>query len=282
MRSLFSVRFLLVLAVVLPCFLCSGPTEATAGARTPMGQVIDDVQLISATGAKISVIGTASANVLVFFRPDQKNYTSTLEALAACEKELSAKPVRWVALAPARFSADEARAAAEAAGMKMPVVIDVNDAVYNLLGVAMTPTVAVLDKQHKLVEFQSFTRLNFCEMVMARIKHVLGELDDAALARAIDPSAEAPKSNVSAAKRDVKLAEMLMKGGNLEKALEIARTGATNDPSSAAAQSMIGRILAAKGDCVGANAAFEAALKLDANDAQAQAGKKACAIAGKK
>ena len=265
------------LPIVSLSFLCAGPTAAAAGARTPMGAVIDDVQLDSAAGGKVSILGAAPANVLVFFRPDQLNHTSTLVALAGCEKELSGKPVRWVALVPARFTAAEARAAADAAGIKMPVVIDAGDSLYSQLGIAMHPTVVVLDKEHRLVQFQAFTKLNFCELVMARIRRVLGELDDDALARALNPVADVPAGAVSAARRDLKLAEMLFKGGNLDKALEIARTGARNDPRSAAAQVLIGRILVAKGDCGAANAAFDAALALAPRDPDAIAGKKSCA-----
>lgn len=271
------MRSLRTLGMIAAFCLWAEPTAAAAGARTPMGAVIDDVQLASVSGARVSILGSQAANVLLFFRPDQHTFAGTLETLAQCEKELAGKPVRWVAVVPGRFTAEEARAGAEAAGLRMPVVIDVDNAVQNLLGVAMHPTIAVFDSRHRLVQFQPFLKLNFCEAVMARIRRVLGELDDAGLARALDPTAEQPQGATSAAKRDLKLAEMLLKGGNVDKALEFARTGARNDPQSAAAQSMIGRILAAKGDCAGANAAFGAALKLDANDAQAQAGRKSCA-----
>ena len=258
-RSLFSLA-LIALATHL---------AAAAGARTPMGQVVDDPRLSELSGATVGVV--------VFFRPDQRNMDATLAALAGCQKELQGKSIRWLALAPARFTAQDAKAMADAAGLRMPVLVDEGDSLSNLLGVAMHPTVAIFDAKRKLVAFQPYMRLNFCESVMARIRHTLGELDDAGLARALDPSAEQPSGETSAAKRDVKLAGMLLKSGNLDKALEIARTGAAHDPKSAAAQSMIGRILAAKGDCAPATAAFDASLKLDASDADAQAGRKSCA-----
>ena len=271
------MRSFATLSMIGACCLLAGPSEATAGARTPMGEVIKDVPLASVSGARVSILGTATANVVIFFRPDQAAMGGTLASLAACEKELSGKSISWVALVPGRFSAAEAKAAAEAAGLKMPVLIDADDGVQNTFGVAMHPTVAVLDKDHRLVQFQPYMRLNFCESVMAKIRRVLGELDEAGLARALDPGADQVKGAGSAAKRDLKLAEMLLKGGNLDKALQFARTGARNDPQSAAAQSLIGKILAAQGDCAGASVAFDASLKLDANDAEARAGKKACA-----
>ncbi len=274
------MRCPVTLAMIGAFMICAGPTDAAAGASTPMGAVIGDVELASVAGGKVSIAGNATANVLVFFRPDQRDFAGTLNLLVACEKELAGKSIHWVALVPARFTAEEAKAVADAAGMQMPVVIDAGDAVHNLFGVVMHPTVTVLDRQHRLVQFQPFRKLNFCEAVMARIRRVLGELDDAGLARALDPPAEQPSGRTAAARRDLKLAEMLLKSGNMEKALEVAKTGAVNDPRSAAAQALIGRILAAKGDCRAATGAFDASLTLDANEAQARAGKNACA--GKK
>jgi tetratricopeptide (TPR) repeat protein len=271
------MRTLIRLAITSACFLCAGPTDAAAGAHTPMGSTIEAVELASASGGKVAIAGNGKANVLIFFRPDQHTFAGTLEALAACEKELAGQPVRWVALVPARFSAHDAKAAADAAGLRMPVLIDEGDAVHNLIGVAMHPTVAILDAQHRLAQFQPFTKLNFCEAVMARIRRVLGELDDAGLQRALDPSAESTATTSSAARRDVKLAEMLLKVGNAPKALEAAKKGVQNDPSSASAHAMVGRALAAAGDCRAALTAFDEALKLDANQTDAQAGKKACA-----
>jgi tetratricopeptide (TPR) repeat protein len=271
------MRTLITFAMISASFLCAGPTDAAAGAHTPIGATIEAVELASASGGKLPIAGNASANVLVFFRPDQHAFAGTLEALAACEKELAGRSVRWVALVPARFSARDAKAAAEAAGLRMPVLIDEKDAVHNLVGVAMHPTVAILDGQHRLAQFQPFTKLNFCEAIMARIRRVLGELDDAGLQRALDPSAGSTATASSAARRDLKLAEMLLKSGNLSKALEVAKKGVQNDPSSASAHAMVGRVLAAAGDCRAALAAFDQSLELDANQGDAQAGKKACA-----
>jgi tetratricopeptide (TPR) repeat protein len=142
------------------------------------------------------------------------------------------------------------------------------------------PTVAVLDKEHRLVQFQPYSKLNFCESVLVRIRHVLGEVDDKGLARGLDPAADQEKGNTAAARRDLKLAELLLKGGNLDKALEVAKKGVSNDPKSAAAQALLGQIHAAKGDCAEANRAFEAALKLDPSEARAKTGQSTCA--GKK
>jgi tetratricopeptide (TPR) repeat protein len=274
MRRVHTLALLVALAIH-----CAGPLAAAAGARTPMGAVIRDAQLASVGGEKVSILGSAAANVLVFFRPDQQTSAATLRALAACEAELRGRSIRWLAVAPGRYAAEAAAAAARAAGIAMPVALDEGDAVYELFGVSVHPTVVVLDAQHRLAQFQPYTKLNFCELVMARIRRVLGEVDDAELARLLDPSAGRLDAGASAARRDLKLAQMLLAAGNADKALELARKGARQDPSSAAAQALIGRILAAKGDCAGARAAYDAALALDAGEPLP--GERACAASGK-
>jgi peroxiredoxin len=266
-------------SVLVGSLVCAAGT-ATAGAHTPMGSVIDNVQLKTTAGEKVPLAGDAQVNVIVFFRPDQMHSVDSLKLLAGCEKDLAGKKVRWVAVMPDRFPPEEGAEAATKSGIKMPVAIDEEDAVYTTFGVAQLPTVAILDKGRTLVQFQPFVKLNFCEKVMARIRRVLGELDDAGLEKALNPAAEVATGETSIAKRDIKLAEMLLKGGNFDKAMEAAKKGAEKDPKSAAAQAMIGRVHAAMGDCSNATSAFDEALKLDPGDAKAQEGKKACA--GKK
>jgi peroxiredoxin len=268
-----------VASVLIGSLFCAAGT-ATAGAHTPMGSVIDNVQLKTPGGEKVSLMTDAQVNVVIFFRPDQAHSVESLKLLAGCEKDLAGKKIRWVAVMPDRFPPEEGTEAATKSGIKMPVLIDDEDAVYTTFGVAQLPTVAILDKARTLVQFQPFVKLNFCEKVLARIRRVLGEIDDAGLEKLLNPPPETASGETSVARRDIKLAEALLKGGNFDKAMEAAKKGAEKDPKSAAAQAMIGRILAATGDCSSATSAFDEALKLDPGDVKAQEGKKACA--GKK
>jgi hypothetical protein len=51
------------------------------------------------------------------------------------------------------------------AGLSMPILIDVGDVLYGKLGVAQVPVTLLCDQQHKLVAYQSFTKVNYAAVV---------------------------------------------------------------------------------------------------------------------
>ena len=83
-------------------------------------------------------------------------------------------------------------------------------------------------------------------------------------------------SLAAVAGRYVKMAEAFLKSGSPDKAVEQARTAVEKGSDLAAAHAILGSALAANGDCKGARASFESALKLDKADARALEGLKAC------
>ena len=163
------------------------------------------------------------------------------------------------------------------AGIAMPVLVDVGDALYGRLGVALQPVVGIADRNRKLVAYQPFAKINYIEVIRARIRHLLGEIDDRELARALHPPAATLSDDTAAARRRLTLAEKLLQSKSYDKALENVKAGIEKDPTLAAAHALQGDILAAKGNCPEALQAFDQALRLDPADARALEGKKACA-----
>jgi tetratricopeptide (TPR) repeat protein len=253
-----------------------GEEGTEASAHTPMGAVISNPELAVVGGGKRAVQGTDGVNVLVFFRPDKDYNLSTLKGLAACEKRTAGKPVRWTGVVGERFPAEQVRAAQAETGIAMPVVVDAGDALYVELGLAQLPVVAITDKTRKLVQFQPFTKLNFCELVDGRIRLALGEITDADFEKLLNPASTRVGGDASVAGRHLKMAEVLLKSGSGEKALEQAKIAVEKAPDLAAAHSVLGTALQATGDCKGALVAFDQALKLDPADARAAEGKKGC------
>jgi tetratricopeptide (TPR) repeat protein len=248
-----------------------------ASTRTPMGAVLSNPELASLAGGKARPQQDVDVNVLVFFRPDTDYSKETLKGLAACEKRTAQKPVRWAAIVADRYPADQVKAAVTEAGILMPVLIDAGEAFSNEVAVAQLPAVAFTDKGKKLVAFQPFTKLNFCELVDARIRILLKEITEAEFSALADPASTKIGGEASVAGRHVKMAEMFLKSGNNDKALESARLAVQHGAALAAAHSVLGESLRATGNCKEAVAAFDKALALDPKDVRAGAGKNACA-----
>ncbi len=250
------------------------PLPSSAFANVEVGDPVANEVLPTLGSGNQALLESGKVSVFVFFRPGQEHSLDALARLAEIEREFAGKPVRFAAVVSASWPTDEVRSAVQASGIRMPVLVDRGDALYGKLGVRLHPVVGIVDQKQRLVAYQPFTKVNYGEVIRARIRRTLGVIDDAELARVLEP----PRSTASAgpAHRYLNLAHSLLERKSYEKALEWARKSAEADPTLAEAQVAIGEALAGQGNCVEASKAFEAALKLEPGNAAAVKGKAGC------
>lgn len=260
---------LLAVAVVLP---------AAAVARAAPGTTLDDLELRTLAGGRARLVSRdARANVVVFFRPSQDRSLDALKQLAGCEKEFAGKPVHWAAVVSASAPMPEVQAAVAESGIRMPVLLDEGDALYQRLGIRMHPVVGLADGTLALVALEPYRQIGYCDVLRARIRVLLGELDEAGLAAVLDP----PRSTLPGADpmkkamRDVNMARHLVKLGKHADAVKFAERAIAMAPV-AQGFTVMGVAYARQGKCAQARKAFERALKLDPKDAEAAAELAAC------
>ncbi|HEU4385398.1 MAG TPA: tetratricopeptide repeat protein [Anaeromyxobacteraceae bacterium] len=255
------------------------PAAGVPAGELQPGDPVPDEELPTLDGGKAPLLSKkALANVFVFVRPGQEASLDTLRQMAGCEKDLAGKPVYWVAVVSGGVPAEAVRGMVRDAGVRMPVLVDRGDALYSRLGVRTHPLVGLADARHRLAAWHPYTRLNYCEAIKARIRFLLGEIDEAALRKVLEPPvATMPGADASkVGMRDVNLGRRQLQQRLYDKALSSARKALERDPGLAAAHALVGEVLAAQGDCPAALEAFAEALELDPGDAHALAGKKAC------
>ncbi len=244
-----------------------------------VGQVIDDEEMPTLDGGRATLFGKkAMVNVFIFFRPGQERSADTLRQMAACERDLAGKPVHWVAVVSDSEPPDDVRALVRASGVRMPVLVDRGDTLYARLGVHLHPVIGIADRDHRLAAFQPYERINYCDIVKARIRFLMKEITQAELDRVLDPAvATMPGDEARAVgMRDVKLGRRQMEMKLYDKAVLSGRKALEREPTLAAAHTLIGQALAASGKCAEALSEFDQALKLDPGDAAAGAGKRGC------
>jgi tetratricopeptide (TPR) repeat protein len=250
-----------------------------AHARAEVGTPVPSPELAAVSGEKVKVIDPkARVTVLVFVRTGQERSVDALKAIARCEVLLAGKPVRFLGLLPADTSIDEGRALALAAGVKMPLAIDANDALYEKLQVRLHPVIFLVDATSRVAAFEQYRQIDYCEVVAARIRFQLGELDQAALDRILEPArgtmpGDDPR-DVSV--RDVNLGRRQLKIKQYDKAVASANKALGVAPSPGAF-ALLGDVAAARGDCSGARKHYQSALQLDPKETHALDGMKACA-----
>jgi tetratricopeptide (TPR) repeat protein len=245
-------------------------------AHAEIGSVIENAEMPVVGGGRHPLFTTAEANVFIFFKPGQEHSRAVMKQVARIEKEMAGKPVHWVGIVSDTTAEGDVVALVKETGIAMPILVDTGDALYGRLGVALQPVIGIADRSRTLVAYQPFAKIHYAEILRARIRHLLKEIDDAELARTLDPPAATRSDGSAAARRRLTLAEKLFSAKNYEKALENVNVGIENDPTLAAAHALQGDILAAKGNCPEAIRSYGRALGLDPSDARALAGNKAC------
>jgi tetratricopeptide (TPR) repeat protein len=256
------------------------PFAGLAFANAAVGETIANAELPTLDGGKAALLSRdALANVFIFFRPEQDHSLDTLRAMAECEREFASKPVHWVAIVSSRFEADDVRDFVKEAGIRMPVLVDRDDALYGRLGVRLHPVVGVADGSFKLLSYEPFHKINYCDRIRGRIRFALHEIDAAALDRIDNPPRALFPNEIkgAVATRHVKMGEAFLRTKQFEKAADEARHVLETEPQSAPAHVLLGRALAAQGQCAEARASYERALAIEpANAAAGEAKKERC------
>jgi tetratricopeptide (TPR) repeat protein len=264
-------------ALVVASAGAAWPLVGRAFSNVAVGAVLDNPTLPTLDGSRQPLLSEqAAASVFVFFRPRQDHSRDALAQLGAIQRSLAGKGVRFVLVVSDAWPAEEVRATVAGTGLVAPVLVDHGDALYGALGVALHPVLGIADRRRTLVAYEHYRRINFGEIVLGRLRLLLGEIGEAEMARILEPERAAEPGAGAGARRFLNLARMLEARGHHEKALEAVERSLAAGPT-AAGLALKGAILAARGDCAAARPAFEAALKLDPADAVALQGRKGCA-----
>jgi tetratricopeptide (TPR) repeat protein len=265
---------LLSLVVVGAAAAALGPVRARAGGE--LGEIVENVELKTVDGRKVSIATKkAQANVLVFFRTGQEFSADALKIMAECEKEFAAKPVNWVAIVSDTEPVDAVQQAVVDSGIRMPVLIDVEDALYGRLEVRLHPYAVILDKDRRVAVREPFHKIGYCDRIKAQVRFVLKEIDAEGVAKLENPEKATFRVPGGVAKRHLNYGRLLLEQKKWEKAMEQAEK-ALGDGPLAPAYTLRGSALVGLGRCPEALQAFDQALKLDPGDEAAKEGRKAC------
>jgi len=236
----FAASLLVIAALAAPGF-------AAAFRDAPPGTLIRQRMMPTIGGERAPLLADGKVSVFVFVRAGQENTDRVLRQVAQLEVELAAKPVCFVAIV-SDTDRESIRSAVADAGVRMPVLVDAGDALYGELGVALHPAAGIASKDHRLSGYQPFRKVNFLDALRGRIQVALGELDEAALARILDPGPQAAPSGGRARAR-LRLARTLLAAGMVDQAIENARAGAALEADLADGHLALAEALARAGRC---------------------------------
>jgi len=207
-------------------------TPPLAGAFAEVGGHLEPVELPVLTGGKAPLVAPSKVNIFLFFRADQDRSIQAIRQLALLEKELGGKAVRFVLVASGSTAPADVKAALAQAGASLTVLLDPGDKLYDALQVRMHPVAGIVDRKGVLQAMEPYRQVEFGDVMRARIRFALGEIDRAALDAALDPAAAPMPGDdpVAKAMRDVKMARKLIEFGQLEAAVKQAQKALEQAP----------------------------------------------------
>ena len=241
-----------------------------------VGSVIPNPTLPAPDGSRHALVDPERLTVFLFFDPAQPRCLDVMGEMSGLQKKFPAGKVRWVGIVSDRFDPSAAAAAVQKAGLKLQLLLDPKDRLYGGLEVRLYPTVGIVDSGGVLRAYLPYHKVNFTGALEAEIRHALGEIDDAALDRALHPKAVDIGTASAEAGRLLRFARMLWKMGQRDKALATARQAVEAAPSSAEAHALAGTYLAAMGRCDEALPSLERALELDPGNEEARTAMTEC------
>jgi len=273
---------MLAARAILVLLSLASPGGADAFTNVALGDRIDSENMPTLDGGTEPLLSAqAQANVFIFFRPNQVNSTETLRAMAACEQEFKGKPIHWVAIVSSSWDSGDVRKVVTETGIRMPVLVDKADRLYGKLGLRLHPVVGIADGKFKLLAYEPFMKVNYCDRIRARIQFALQEISAEDVKRVEAPEKATMPGEIEGAalKRRQNLGQLLLRSKQYDKAAVEAMAILGKDPRHVGALVLLGDVRAGQGNCAEAVTSYDAALAIEPGNALAQAGKQACGAA---
>ena len=232
-------RFALLAAIA-----AHGVLSAFAFANAPIGTVIENPEMPTLEGGKHQLLGDTNVSIFVFIKPGLEHSHTALVQIAECQKEMAGKAVHWSAVVSDRIPRAQVEQEVKDSGLAMPVLIDQGDVLYGKLGVILHPSIGITDRDHRLLAYEPFKKVNYAAVIRAGIRHALKEISDEELDKILKPPPPSLTGDASVALRYFKLAEKQFQATNYVQALANINKSIEKDPGKATAHTLYGRILA--------------------------------------
>lgn len=261
----------------LAVLLSAGGT-ARADLNIKIGDPMPSFSLPRADGGSgefslTQLIGRPS--IVVFWRPNQTLSLDALRDIKTLSEEIGADRVGIVAVDASSSTAQDVTAALAGATFPFPVLLDPQRRLYGKIGVIVCPTTLLLDGEGVLrFKIASHPR-QFGNVLRARIRFLVGDLDEAGMKREIEPTALKIDQDLAAAWRMFNLGRRLQSQGKSDQAVAVFEQAVTQYPSLPEARCTLGFIKLASGDLATAAEHFQTALNHHPGSATARLGQAA-------
>jgi tetratricopeptide (TPR) repeat protein len=211
-------------------------------------------------------------SVIVFWRP---NHTLSLDALLDLEavaQKIGPSRFKLLAVDAKLSTPQDVQAALAGQNITFPVVLDPQRILYEEVGLIVCPTTLLFDAKGTLQFVVASHTRQFRQVVQARLRFLLGEIDEQTMNEQIKPAIRSIEPDLAAAWRMYNLGLQLQAEGKVEEAASIFEKTIVEHPSLAEAYCALGFLRFSAADPNKAAELFQAALQHNPSLPQARLG----------
>lgn len=275
MKQLFNRHILIRVSLLLPVLVTVISQPAYAVRNLKIGDRMPGFYLPRADGTiglypSEQLIGQPA--VIIFWRPDHTLSADALKDMEAVAQDIGPVKFKILAVDAKLSTVQDVQKALAGQGVSFPVVLDPQRELYEKVGLIVSPTTLLFDAKGTLqFVIASHTR-QYRQVLTARLRFLLGEIDEQKMNDQIKPANYHVKPDVAAAWRMYNLGIQLQAEGKTDEAVSMFEKAVEKHPPLAEAHCALGYLKFKAGDLKGAGERFGAALKYNPSLPQAQLG----------
>ncbi len=251
--------------------LCTWAGEAGAFRNVAPGAAAPPISLSDTAGAAKNTADLAGKAKLIAFVSGNDRSKKVLEELEPLYQEFKGDGLEVLAVYVGSDRA-EAKTMAETAKITFPLLLDTDRSVYGAWGIAVTPVMAFIAKDDKLLKEQSYVPL-LKGILEVEAKVAVGKMTREQADLALRPE-EAPQVSTEekVADKEYNLGLVLLERGMKDKAVEKFKKVLEIDPTYCKVRLQLGQLYLGDNKVDEAKAEFDYVLKCDPTSHEAKVG----------
>ncbi len=209
---------------------------------------------------------------IIFWRPNHELSLEALKDLEAIAHEIGLSKFKILAVDAKLSTMQTVQTALINEKISFPIVLDPQRTLYEKVGLIVCPTTLLFDAKGTLRFVVASHARQFRQVTKARLRFLLGEIDEDTMNEQIKPTIYRIEPNLAAAWRLYNLGVRLQTEGKIDEAASIFGKTIAQYPTLAEAHCALGFLKFVSGDLNSATELFQTALKHNPSLPQAQLG----------
>ncbi|UCF87634.1 MAG: TlpA family protein disulfide reductase, partial [Nitrospiraceae bacterium] len=179
----------LILSVLLLILL--GSLQSSDAVEIETGDEVPDFTL-SAVGGGLMKLSDYREKlvVLIYWRTEQERSLVTIEEVKAIQERYGEKGLEVISIVAGTEDMEAVKKVTKERAVGFPILKDTGRNIYGTYGIRVYPTTLIIDREGKLNKVIPGHAVTYQQRLESQIRHILGEIDDVQMHKALEPKKE--------------------------------------------------------------------------------------------